>query len=178
MPSREEKQWQHHETAKRMRKTRKEIKRNRKPKRARHKAWNSYNYEDLDALNEIDLPQSEPMMPRGERERWRANLKRVVEVLEVIEDLSEETPSLKETHGLQGIVVEVSSSLCRVDVGERSLICSLRGSLTAEESGYTNVVAVGDEVIVSENGSDEGVVETVLPRRSVLARPDVFYSHL
>jgi ribosome biogenesis GTPase len=173
-----EKQWQHHEAAKKMRKVRKEIKRNRKPKRVRRKAWNSYDYDDLDALDEIDLPQSEPVMPRGEQERRRANLKKVVEVLEEEDALSSDEASSEETQGPQGVVVEVSSGLCRVDVGERSLICSLRGSLTAEESGYTNVVAVGDEVIVSENGSDEGVVETVLPRRSVLARPDVFYNHL
>jgi ribosome biogenesis GTPase len=155
-----------------MRKARKEIKRNRKPRRVRQKIWNSLNHEDLDALDEMDLPQSEPVMPRGERERRRANLKKVVEVME------EEEASSEETQGPQGVVVEVSSSLCRVEVGKRSLICSLRGSLSAEERGYTNVVAVGDEVIVSENESDKGVVEAILHRRSVLARPDVFYSHL
>ncbi len=80
--------------------------------------------------------------------------------------------------GQRGIVVEVSSSLCRVDLSGRSLVCSVRGSLSAEETGYTNVVAVGDEVMVSENGLGQGVVEAVLPRRSVLARPDVFYDHL
>ena len=40
------------------------------------------------------------------------------------------------------------------------------------------MVAVGDEVLVSEDGAGTGLVEAVLPRRSVLARPDVFYSHL
>jgi ribosome biogenesis GTPase len=40
------------------------------------------------------------------------------------------------------------------------------------------VVAVGDEVIASGDGAGRGIVETVLPRRSVLARPDVFYGHL
>jgi ribosome biogenesis GTPase len=33
-------------------------------------------------------------------------------------------------------------------------------------------------VIVSQNGAARGVVEAVLPRQSVLARPDPFYSHL
>jgi ribosome biogenesis GTPase len=178
VPSREEKQWQHHAAAKKIRKIRKEIKRNRKPKRVRRKAWNSYTYDDLDALDEIDLPQSERVMPRGERERRRANHKNIVEALQEEEVSSKDTPSGDETPGPQGVVVEVSSSLCQVDVGERSLTCSLRGSLSAQETGYTNVVAVGDAVIVSENGADGGVVEAVLPRRSVLARPDVFYSHL
>jgi ribosome biogenesis GTPase len=78
--------------------------------------------------------------------------------------------------GQQGVVVEVSSSLCRVDLEGRELTCALRGSLTAEETGYTNVVAVGDRVMVAENGSEQGIVEAVLPRRSVLARPDVYSS--
>jgi len=37
---------------------------------------------------------------------------------------------------------------------------------------------VGDQVIVSRNGAEQGIVETVLPRRSALARPDPFYGHL
>ena len=32
--------------------------------------------------------------------------------------------------------------------------------------------------VVSHNGHERGMVEAVLPRRSALARPDVFYSHL
>ncbi len=162
-----------------MRKVRKEIKRNRKPKRVRRKDWNLYNSDDLDIVDEIDLSQSERVMPRGERERRRANLRKALAALEEEENSLEETPHpTEEIQGPKGVVVQVSSNLCRVEVNERHLICSLRGSLSAEETGYTNVVAVGDEVIVSENGSDEGVVEEVLPRRSVLARPDVFYSHL
>jgi ribosome biogenesis GTPase len=84
----------------------------------------------------------------------------------------------QETDGLQGIVLEVSSSLCRVDVQGQDLLCGLRGSLSAQETGFTNVVAVGDHVIVSPDGAGRGVVEAILPRRSVLARPDVFASHL
>jgi ribosome biogenesis GTPase len=60
----------------------------------------------------------------------------------------------------------------------QDLLCGLRGSLSAQETGFTNVVAVGDHVIVSPDGAGRGVVEAVLPRRSVLARPDVFASHL
>ena len=41
------------------------------------------------------------------------------------------------------------------------------------ETSFTNVVAVGDEVKVSEDGSGGGMVDEVLPRRSALARPDV-----
>jgi ribosome biogenesis GTPase len=76
------------------------------------------------------------------------------------------------------VVLEVSSNLCRVDLAGQSLLCRLRGALSAQETGFTNVIAVGDRVIVQENSPGHGVVEQVLPRRSVLARPDVFRSHL
>jgi hypothetical protein len=50
--------------------------------------------------------------------------------------------------GRQGTVVEVSSSLCRVDLDGRCVVCGLRGSLSSHDTGFTNVVAVGDHVIV------------------------------
>ncbi len=61
---------------------------------------------------------------------------------------------------------------------ERVLLCSLRPSLRTPHSGFSNIVAAGDEVVVSHNGHSRGIVDAVLPRRSALARPDVFYSHL
>jgi ribosome biogenesis GTPase len=172
--SRKEKQWQHYEANKAMRSVRKQIKRNRKPKQVRRKDWSPDNFDDLD---DVDYPQVERIMPRGERERRRANV--ALAEVEVRDEtpLQERSPG-EDTQGQRGIVVEVSSSLCHVDLDGRNLVCSLRGSLSAQETGYTNVVAVGDEVLVSKNGAGQGVVERVLPRRTVLARPDVFYSHL
>jgi ribosome biogenesis GTPase len=179
VPSREDKQWQHYEAAKKMRKVRKEIKRNRKPKRVRRKDWTTYNFEAAENLDEIDTPKTERMMPRGEQERRRTNYTKALAATELEDDVGfEELPPIEEMRGLQGLVVEVSSSRCRVDLNGHGLVCSVRGSLSAEETGYTNVVAVGDEVIVSQTGSDEGVIEAILPRRSALARPDVFYNHL
>ena len=83
----------------------------------------------------------------------------------------------------RGTVVEVSSGLCRVALPDRTLLCNLRSSLRTPHSGFSNVLAAGDEVVVScmtvsHNGHERGMVEAVLPRRSALARPDVFYSHL
>jgi ribosome biogenesis GTPase len=172
--NREEKQWQHYEADKAMRRVRKQIKRNRKSKRARRKDWRPNDFDDHD---DVDYPQVERIMPRGEWERRRANM--ALAELEVRDEapLQEQLP-VKDVQGQRGIVVEVSSSLCRVDLDGCNLMCSLRGSLSAQETGYTNVVAVGDEVLVSENGAGQGVVEEVLPRRTILARPDVFYSHL
>ena len=166
----------HREVRRTMRQVRKQIKRNRQPKPARRKNWMPDSFDDLDALD--DLPKAEPVMPRGERERRQAVMAAALTTLENQASADEELLPAEEPVGLQGVVVEVSSGLCCVDLGGRSLICGLRGSLTAQDTGFTNVVAVGDEVVVSENSSDRGVVEAVLPRRSVLARPDVFYHHL
>jgi len=48
--------------------------------------------------------------------------------------------------------------------------CTLRGRLRKQLVGATNPIAVGDRVEVQQITPGEGVVETVLPRRSRLAR--------
>jgi len=186
--SREERRWQHHDAAEKMRKVRKQIKHNRESRGPRCKEWMPASLDDLDEFD--DSSRSERVMPRGERERRREIWKALAALEEEAEegtDADEEglsadgtlsTSGPEEAVGQRGVVVEVSSSLCRVDVDGRSLMCGIRGSLSAQDTGFTNVVAVGDEVVISQNGSDQGVVEAVLPRRSVLARPDVFSPHL
>jgi ribosome biogenesis GTPase len=177
VPSREEKQWRHYEENKVLRKVRKQIKRNRKTKRVRRKDWIPDSFDDLDALYDLDIPTEERIMPPGERERREAALFAALSRMQE----KEEQATLDaggEPPGSEGIVIEVSSSLCRVESNGRAWMCGLRGTLSAEDTGYTNVVAVGDRVIFSEEGDGQGVVETVLPRRSVLARPDPFYAHL
>ena len=72
----------------------------------------------------------------------------------------------------------MSNNLYRVEIGETTLLCSVRGALSGQETGFTNPIAVGDQVIVQEDGAGGGVVENVLPRHSMLTRPDVFHSHL
>jgi ribosome biogenesis GTPase len=173
VPSREEKRWQHHTAAEKMRKVRKQIKHNRKPKQVRRKNWMPDSLDDLDEL--YDSPQSERVMPRGERERRRTLMAEALATLEEEKDTDEEYASTGDVPDRHGVVVEVSSSLCRVNLGGRSLVCGIRGSLSAQDTGFTNVIAVGDEVVISEDGVGRGVVEAVLPRRSVLTRPDVFH---
>ncbi len=77
-----------------------------------------------------------------------------------------------------GLVVEVSRGLARVDFGDEILVCDIRGTLIAEETGYTNIVAVGDRALVSRQSWQRGLLEEVLPRRSGLARADSFDTHL
>ncbi len=178
VPTREEQQWQHYRKNKAMRQVRKQIKRNRKSKRSRRRDWMPHDLDDLDAFDELCLPQSERIMPRGERERRRNLMTAALTALEEEADEAEALPTTEEMSDDVGVVIEVSSSLCRVHLAGRSLICGLRGSLSAQDTGFTNVIAVGDRVIVSENGRERGIVEEVLPRRSALARPDPFYGHL
>ena len=70
------------------------------------------------------------------------------------------------------MVVSVTAGACRVEIDGEIVDCVIRGSLTAQETGATNAVAVGDRVVVTEDGAGGFVVEDVLPRRTVLARRD------
>jgi ribosome biogenesis GTPase len=183
VPSRKEKQWRHHEEQKQIRRVRKQIKRNRKAKRVRHKEWRQLDlYEvpddldDLDTLYDLGSSEDQRVMPRGERERRQAMIDAALAAR--TEEETGEAISTPQMPGEQGLVVEVSSGLCRVEVDGRTMVCAIRGSLSAEETGYTNVVAVGDQVLVSEDENDRGIVQAVLPRHGVLARPDVFHNHL
>ncbi len=90
----------------------------------------------------------------------------------VWQDMADETPFLL------GKVVEVSRGLCRAEMNGEIFVCDLRGILTAEGTGYTNVLAVGDRVLVQMQADDRGLVQQVLPRRSGLARADTFDVHL
>ncbi len=174
LASREELFWKHHEADKAKRNIRKKIKRNRKPKRVRRKDWMPDDWDDWD---DFETPQFERIMPRGEQERRQQIMTEVMAELEGESDIIQ-APRGEDFAGQRGTVIEVSSGLCRVEIAGKTVLCSLRGSLSAAETGYTNVVAVGDEVMVARNGNEQGVVEEVLPRRSVLARPDVFNYHL
>ncbi len=142
-------------------KTKKKKRTTQKPRR---KNWISDSYDTWDNNAHID---EERILPRGENER-RQNLE-----AEAFDEtlLSSEPASDMETDSDQtGLVVEVSSGLCRVEIGDKRFICTLRGNLQTQETGYSNLVAVGDHVIISEKGNESGVVENVLPRRSILAR--------
>jgi ribosome biogenesis GTPase len=84
-------------------------------------------------------------------------------------------PTVRET----GTVIEVGQGLCRVALPDgRQLLCEARRALQTRETGFTNLVAVGDQVQLSLLAAERGMIEAVLPRRSALARPDPFYRHL
>lgn len=181
MTKRSEEPFEHHEEQKIVRQVRNQMKRNRTRKRAREREWRELRrydvadvLEDPEMIQKLDLPQHERIMPRGERERRQAVIDAALAALHERKGDRPEPAAGDE----EGLVVEVSTGLCRIELDGRTVVCGLRGSLSVTETGYTNVVAVGDRVRVSLESAEEGVVEQVLPRRSILARPDVFHHHL
>ena len=187
MPSREERAWQHYEVekarnTKAMKKIRQEIKRNRPAKRTRRKDWRPDDFDELDELDELAFPHSKRGPAGGERKRRHPPEAAVLSELEdeeFFEELSSEVDRRRSPDAAtqKGVVTQVSSGLCRVDLGERSLVCTLRGSLDTLNTGFSNIVAVGDEVLILPDGADQGVIEAVLPRRNALTRPDVADNH-
>jgi len=180
VPNRRERMWRHIEEDKALRESRKQVKRNRKPKKVRNKDWVEYvdaGPDEYDMLDDAGFLEDERIMPRGERER-RRRTRPVAAAPAAAQEESREAPPADRQSGRQGVVVEVSTGLCRVMLDDEVILCHLRGSLTAHESGFTNVVAVGDRVWVSQTEAERGVVEAVLTRQSALARSDVFRTHL
>jgi ribosome biogenesis GTPase len=175
VPSKQTRIRQHNEDRRLLRAVKKQVKRDRKARPVRQRAWKPESNEDWD---EMDLAQSERILPRGEMERRKAMWSLALQRLAEDEQAGGEGAHVQAPAAQRGLVVEVSTGLCRVDVDGAAILCSVRGMLSVAESGFTNVVAVGDEVIVSLDGTGRGVVETVLPRRSALTRPDVFSPHL
>ncbi|HEX6385432.1 MAG TPA: ribosome small subunit-dependent GTPase A [Anaerolineae bacterium] len=128
--------------------------------------------------DELGMVADRRIMPRDEQSRRHTVKELAAITLDASFDDSFWHELAAESSFALGVVVEVSRGLCRVIVDEHALVCDIRGSLIAEGTGFTNVVAVGDRVLVSPLEDGHGLVEEVLPRRSGLARPDPFYHHL
>lgn len=79
----------------------------------------------------------------------------------------------EQEYGSAGIVLSVASGRCRVFHEGREVDCLVPGEIAVRQK---SVLAVGDRVTVNSEG---GVcrLESVLPRRSVLARPDPTNKH-
>lgn len=118
------------------------------------------------------------IMPRDEQDRRDGIEQDSRQTFQVDFDNPKWQALAQETPYQLGVVVEVSRGLCRVEVDGRVMVCDVRGILTAEGTGFTNINAVGDRVLVRLHADDRGLIEGVLPRRSGLARADSFYTHL
>ncbi len=145
--------------------------RNLEPRPPRKKDWDLEEYDDWD---EHDHELVERIMPIDENARRRGLEQAAFRAAATT--TGAESPAPAAVDGA-GTVVSVSSGLCVVEIGGTRLRCRLRSGLTAAETSFTNVVAVGDRVVVSGHGAGGGTVDEVLPRSTILARPDVFHAH-
>jgi ribosome biogenesis GTPase len=65
---------------------------------------------------------------------------------------------------LEGLVLSHLGKGLAVETAHKTILCQTRRHLEK--------IAVGDRVLWSKTGTDQGRVEKILPRRSLLARPD------
>jgi ribosome biogenesis GTPase len=155
-----------------LREARRKVGSNYQIKKPRQKKITPTGWDDLE---EIGFELIQPILPKGEYERRREIEKRVFSIVgnnsRFEMDTVEELQILENTQMISGLVVEVGSGMCRVDVAGEIVLCDLRGTIKDAQTGYVNAIAVGDQVLINLNGSDQGVVENILPRRNVLARP-------
>ncbi len=147
----------------RLKSARKGQRRNLEPKPPRRKNW---DVASVDEWDELDLDPRERIMPIDELDRRRA-----------IENAAFGGTRASAPHELEAevapaTVVSVASGLCIVERDGERLQCRIRSGLTAKESAYTNAVAAGDRVVVTDDGAGGGIIEEVLPRRTTLVRPE------
>jgi ribosome biogenesis GTPase len=135
----------------------------REQRSPRRKDWLDLAYGEDDNFDEEST--FERIMPLDESDRRKA----VEEAIER-ESVRAQGEPISSPVGIEGRVVEVSGDLCRVRLGGETILCTLRGSLTAQEGGFMNAVAVGDRVLIAEDGGGRGVIESVLPRQGVIVR--------
>lgn len=154
-----------------------------KPGKVRRRDWAETYIEDPTGYDNLDIEAVERVMPKGETE-WRQAKVIRSPLHEGISATAAhgtlKTQALDDSAGRSGIqqsrgtVVEIATGLYTIQTPAGRYVCTLRKALRVEHSGYSNMLAVGDEVIVSHNGHTRGTVDAILPRRSALARPDPF----
>lgn len=79
---------------------------------------------------------------------------------------------------LVGVVTSVLGSRYTVELHGEPAECHIRESLKAQETGFVNPVAVGDRVVVAEDGAGGFAIEELLERDSFLTRPASFKGYL
>lgn len=151
--------------------------------KVRRRDWTETYIEDPNGYDDLDIEAAERVMPKGEIEWRQAKVIRspLHEGIGIAAAHAES--SMQASHNSadpgaiersRGTVVEIATGLYTIQTPAGRYVCNLRKALRVEHSGYSNMLAVGDEVIVAHNGHERGTVDAILPRRSALARPDPF----
>ena len=156
-----------------IRRTKKALRRSGSVKRsrARQKDWTVRADQDWDEM----APESlERVMPRDELDR-RKQIEQAVTASPLTSQayLPADSGTTVDT-GKTALVTAVTGMSARIERDGVEHPATIRGLLTEIDTGYINPVAVGDRVTVTEDGSGSWAIESVLPRRTVLARPDPF----
>lgn len=139
--------------------------------RARQKDWSGRSSEQ--EWDEMAHESLERVMPRDERDRRKAIDQVLTASPQEVEPPAPLEPIL-EVEGASALVTAVAGMSARIELDGVERPATIRGLLTELDTGYINPVAVGDRAIVTEDGAGAWAVESVLPRSTVLARPDPF----
>lgn len=176
-PDKVVKNWEKAKKRQELSKAKKKLKRHRDQKKPRRRDWDDFADLNDDVYDDsIDIT-IERIMPLDERDRRQS----VVEMAETLKAGDDDERAIESAHipgTAEGIVIEVSTGMCRVSLDDTIILCEFRGALSAHDTGYSNVVAVGDKVLITQTDDERGVVEAVLPRHGILARPDSSLGHL
>ena len=73
---------------------------------------------------------------------------------------------------MRGRVLSITSQGIFVDHEGETVVCTLRGVLKKEKTRRKNLVTVGDFVLFDKIDEEEGVIEFIEPRTSLLSRAD------
>jgi ribosome biogenesis GTPase len=85
-------------------------------------------------------------------------------------DVDKIVPS-QEKEGHKGRILQIKPEGIVCQIGQKCVLCSLKGSLKKEKRLSKSLIAVGDEVIIAEEGNSWQVIQ-ILPRKTVLSRAD------
>ena len=77
----------------------------------------------------------------------------------------------KTNHFKKGLVLSIFGEEIKVRFNKKHFRCSLRGLLKKEKTKNKNILAVGDRVFITIK-NDQGVIEDIEPRVSILSRTD------
>lgn len=146
------------------------LKKNKPSGRSKGKSRRE-NRQDFDdsTWEQMASENIERVMPRGSATQQQANEQAVAGTSSPGQSGTAPASGLNDAE--RGTVVETSGGLCVVEINGGEVRCSLRGSLSLQATGYVNLLAVGDRVLVQPTSDGRGVVAQVLPRAGVLARP-------
>lgn len=146
---------------------------NNKIKRGKKSRPNKKIQSYFDENNEMDDNRFEPLISRRYRKSQKRRSHKRKGPHEFLDQhvVKRSSNARESTEIYQGLVIEASSNMCRVDINGVAYLCDIRGSIKENQSGYVNSIAVGDRVEVLITNSGRGVVDTILPRKSVLTRP-------